>query len=988
MESSTGSVRSIGSWLVGVGLLAILSVAATSVVSLPLAQAQSGASVELRILVISTGSAADDPGLDLLDDVLDEIGVPYDVVDSSVDELTRDMLATGQRGFYNGIIITTAGLDPGDGGSGFTDAEWEILQTYERDFDVREAIVSGEPVVSSPLVDFGLVQSGSGTDMVGRWVGPAGSQLFTYVNTEADLALADFALTGSLRNDGVGPTVTPVLVNAADANQILISRLSYDDGREVLLSTISNAWFLIHSQVLVYGLIEFATKGLHLGAQRVFLNAHVDDFLLATAIWDSETKSNSVHETYRNQPEDIDTVLAGQQALVDGYRTIDEFNVEFAFNSFGSGLVPPFGLALISDTTVAQELPGRRYGNSGVLRMSATRSVLVEFDLGSDLDESDTVFGLRLLGAAAGAASNGEVCRITQAWDEAQVTWLDAAVGQPWAGSSGPAVDRATCLSFALGDGNDVVDVSDLVSDWRSGEPNYGFALTVEGSYSTVAREAGVGVALARGVVQTQLDPLTERLLEAGDSVRLLNHTFSHLDMDSSNGTTEVEAYREIVANLLWWEALGLPGIEQNRQTVITGEHSGLADNNGTVLDLTDDIDFPEGVNPALLDAVEASGVRYVAADASRPGQAQETFIGDRDIVILPRYPTGVFFNVRTPDELTDEYNWIFNGSYLARGEDPCDVAAAICEVVNYEQIVEAETEIGLRQMLTYRAWPHFFHNPNLSNYDGQGSTVLFDWLEGVMDRYEEVFVLPVLSPSFEEIGDRAAARLRARSVDLEAILDLDSGVLTIQADEDVAIEITGVASGAPYGPRLIAQVELKAASSQALAVAPGTVSAVVGEAATSIGGSLPRLGLTARTRLTVGGGYESLLRFDTSEVVSVPEFALLRLPAVRVSGAAPEAIAEVCLVTEAWVAAEATRVEASSGVPWSTNGGAAVDSESCVSTSLADGRVTVVDIAGFVGAWAAGTANNGIVLRTDGQTMADFDSFGAVRGGPTLALG
>jgi len=201
------------------------------------------------------------------------------------------------------------------------------------------------------------------------------------------------------------------------------------------------------------------------------------------------------------------------------------------------------------------------------------------------------------------------------------------------------------------------------------------------------------------------------------------------------------------------------------------------------------------------------------------------------------------------------------------------------------------------------------------------------------MDRYEAVFDLPVLSPAFEEIGDRAAARLRACEADIEAALDIESGVVTVRSD-----------SGVPYGPRLIAKAELPADDPQMFALAPGTVTAAPSADAATIGGPLLGVAPQDRARSMVGRGYETVLRFDTVDLGSTLEFGLLRLPAVRVSGSAPEVSAELFLVTEAWVGAEATWLESSTGVAWGTGGGAAVDPTTCVGATLVDGQATLVD--------------------------------------------
>jgi hypothetical protein len=69
------------------------------------------------------------------------------------------------------------------------------------------------------------------------------------------------------RNDGTGPEVRRLLVEAADPQYSLVSELRYPDGRRLLLSTVGNAWFFVHSQVLAYEFLNYATSGLFIGAE-------------------------------------------------------------------------------------------------------------------------------------------------------------------------------------------------------------------------------------------------------------------------------------------------------------------------------------------------------------------------------------------------------------------------------------------------------------------------------------------------------------------------------------------------------------------------------------------------------------------------------------------------------------------------------------------------------------------------------------------------
>ena len=45
-------------------------------------------------------------------------------------------------------------------------------------------------------------------------------------------------------------------------------------------------------------------------------------------------------------------------------------------------------------------------------------------------------------------------------------------------------------------------------------------------------------------------------------------------------------------------------------------------------------------------------------------------------MILLPRYPTSMFYNATTPAELQDEYNYIFYERYVNAGQNPCAILA------------------------------------------------------------------------------------------------------------------------------------------------------------------------------------------------------------------------------------------------------------------------------------------------------------------------
>jgi hypothetical protein len=654
-------------WAQRATLAALFIVAAPFHAAPALAQS-AGVTLDLRVLVVSRGALAsnslddEDGVLRLMTDLLSELDVPYDLLDAKNDTfyaggdlgqgvpgtLTPGLLADGSHGYYNGVILTNAELyvASAEFGSGLTPQEWRVLHQYERDFAVRESVVSGWPADNAALdLNYGLNCDGSAvtalSPVAAKWRAPAGGkEYFEYVNTATPLPISDFALICAPTSGG--PQVQPLLTVDGDTAKALVSKLNYDDGREVLISTIENAWFSLHSQVLAYEFVNFATKGLFVGARKVHFNVHLDDLFLPDEMWDSTAKRNDPTALYRMTESDVANAVALQDMLRAQHPLAEKFILDFAFN----------------------------------------------------------------------------------------------------------------------------------------------------------AEKADISGA----------DPLSNAVVQSKDSFRFINHTFTHMDMDSSNPEATYKGIvGEILQNRAAWVDLGLPDATKNRQVLVTGMHSGLA-YYGDTSTPDDDVPYPQGANVNLLKAAQSKGVRFLAADSSRPNQNVEAYVPGYNLILLPRWPTALFFNVTSPAQWLDEYNWVFHARYLAQGVDPCTTPGALCQPRSYQEMLAAEGEANLRHLLTYKRWPYYMHQSNLAIHDAAGcaqqpcGTLLGDWLEAVITQYERYMTLPLVSTPYHQIGRLTRERLNARQATVKATWDPAANTVTLLADRNVRIQMTGLSGGSLYG--------------------------------------------------------------------------------------------------------------------------------------------------------------------------------------------
>jgi len=682
----------------------LLTFAAMSLASIamPPAPALADNAVKLKILVITTGDLAEDLEFAYIKPVLDQMGVPYDVLNAATQDLKTATLASssagsackaedpGCTGNYNGIILTDADLVPG-----FTPSEWDILHAYQKNFGVRLAVLSGWPATYSDshgrYLDYGLAYSSSGSDYEARWTVPDtyGKQVFEYVNRANPVPITDFAFAAIPRNDastlrdGSVPRVEPLL--RTQDGEALVSIVRYmapsqaTPVREVMISTITNASSLIHSNVLAYEFINWVTQGVFVGARFVHMAAHLDDLFRHSPLWDPALKKENFTAAYRLSGVDVSNAVSKQLAFRTAHPVAADFRLDFAFNGSGAVIDP-------------DSMP-----------------------LAANLKE-------------------------------------------------------------------------DLVS-------------------AVVANKT---------------------------SFRFINHTFAHLDMDRAPGSDSLCDYAtfssiaaiqaEIMKNRTVWELLDLPERNQNDRVLITGAHSGLKDRKCTtdpalhpdMLNVqADDIGFNAGgANPLFLQAAAAAGVNYLAADSSQQDQNVEQYIAQYEDgspmnrLMLPRWPTNIFYNVTHPSQLEDEYNYLYHGRFVSAGLNPCEIAGAICAPRNYREILMMEADLGLRHMLTFSKWPHFFHQANLARYDENGNTLQFDWLNAVFAQYEELFTLPVKNLPYYLIGDHTAENLEAKSAAIQATWDRTTDRVILSANKAIPhLLVTGLAGGELYGGQYIRDI-------------------------------------------------------------------------------------------------------------------------------------------------------------------------------------
>ena len=263
-----------------------------------------------------------------------------------------------------------------------------------------------------------------------------------------------------------------------------------------------------------------------------------------------------------------------------------------------------------------------------------------------------------------------------------------------------------------------------------------------------------------------------------------VSHTYDHTNLDAVDYAT---AASEITQNNQIATGLGLTHFSTSN--MVTPDISGLT-------------------NPNYLQAAVDHGIRYVVTDTSRPGYGNpspnagiyNTY--QPSLLMVPRRPNNLFYNVSTPDEWAAEYNCIYHSFW---GRD-----------LSYQEILDLESQTLAIYMLKGDLDPWMFHQSNLRAYDGT-HTLLGNLLDLTLQKYQQFYNLPLVSPTMDQLGQTVAQRMQYNAAGVTA--SVTSLTITLHAQQAARVPVTGLFTlGAQsYGGQHISYVNLAAGQSVTL---------------------------------------------------------------------------------------------------------------------------------------------------------------------------
>ncbi|MBA3826257.1 MAG: hypothetical protein H0X24_20450, partial [Ktedonobacterales bacterium] len=260
-------------------------------------------------------------------------------------------------------------------------------------------------------------------------------------------------------------------------------------------------------------------------------------------------------------------------------------------------------------------------------------------------------------------------------------------------------------------------------------------------------------------------DTLTKAAKRYQNQFIWTNHTYDHAEMDNVDaGFVDSELQQNYAT------AASMHFSDFTTSAMVTPSISGLR-------------------NPVFLNEAYANNIRYLVSDSSKPDQGNpapneglQNWVNPQ-LLMVPRHPTNLFFNVSTPAEWVAEYNCLYHNFW---GAD-----------LTYPQILEIESQTLLQNMIVGNIDPDMYHQPNLRAYDGT-HTLLGDLLDLTLNKYAALYNVPVKSLRLDLIGQAMADKTLLRQSGVVA--SVTGKTVTLTAQNAATIPVTGfVRSGAGY---------------------------------------------------------------------------------------------------------------------------------------------------------------------------------------------
>ncbi|MEZ4869975.1 MAG: hypothetical protein R3C14_52090 [Caldilineaceae bacterium] len=296
------------------------------------------------------------------------------------------------------------------------------------------------------------------------------------------------------------------------------------------------------------------------------------------------------------------------------------------------------------------------------------------------------------------------------------------------------------------------------------------------------------------GTVDYSPDTLLPVVIQNQSKFNWVSHTYTHPSLDPIS-------YAEAITELTQNDATALSPLALThyfKDSLVQPDISGL-------------------YNSAFHAAAKDFGLKYLISDTSQPNWNNpspnagfySTF--QPSILIIPRRPTNLFYNLRTQAEWVSEYNCYYGPTGTCAGGR----FRYWPQNLTYNQILDKESDMWLQYLLKWDIDPLMFHQANLGTY-GSRKSLLGDLINATLAKYNALYTLPIQSLPQHTIGEKMAQRMAYNASGVQASM-IPCQSITLTANQPAVIPMTGLTSGANtevYGGQTISYIQLNAGQS------------------------------------------------------------------------------------------------------------------------------------------------------------------------------
>ncbi|MFC0627201.1 hypothetical protein [Kribbella deserti] len=266
----------------------VLALVVTTAVSPATSSAAVTPRIDLKVLVVNDGSAP----VEAIASELSAAGVPFTELD--LGSATRptvtaaylsDKIGTTPRAKYQAVVL------PNEAPAGLTAAELTALHAFERAFSIRQVNAS---TWAHPGVGLNYAANpgyiGSLDGVTATATAEARAADLKYLDGPVPFEDADKAISesyGYLATPLAGAafkTLVGAPIPGTAETGSLIGQYTVD-GREELVITFVYNEYQEQFQFVAHGIISWMTRGIHLGYDRNYFSAHIDDVFLEDLRW-------------------------------------------------------------------------------------------------------------------------------------------------------------------------------------------------------------------------------------------------------------------------------------------------------------------------------------------------------------------------------------------------------------------------------------------------------------------------------------------------------------------------------------------------------------------------------------------------------------------------------------------------------------------------------------------------------------------------------